>query len=457
MLTVKDYDYDKNYRVLKNSPQVFHEALKYVMRGETRFHVDNGEEDEFDLFYIDNDSAAKSDPTFPDSSYFREEMIFPPYFDYDETDIDKITMDFLDGFEEIFFEEASEYTIVIAEIALAHTSVCVTFRDRKVSLFPWLTDRVRVSSKPMMKETLYVQKQYYPVYIVKDRFCSKGLFHCMFMLQWLTDLPREKIKYLQLTIRRLEGIGSVLSTYFRVKQAFDRFGIRIFLTPGCTRYPEEMLEKYFKIDPAPDDSDESNTIYTVCFNGFVINRFIQRYEAKLDHDIIQPKFLNEMKEYADSVIGQKKVLGVLLRGTDVVIANYAAAYHPADIDVCIRIIEERMEEYQYERIFLATEDSTFLEKMLKAFPGKVIVVSQERHRISDFKSVHYIADLEKLEHSRDTYLASVEDTTVNYLYAMYMLSRCESLVANCKCSGLDLAVSFNEGKYVRKDIVSMMV
>ena len=107
-------------------------------------------------------------------------------------------------------------------------------------------------------------------------------------------------------------------------------------------------------------------------------------------------------------------------------------------------------------IFLATEDSSLLEKMLSAFPGKVITVSQERHRVSDFKNSIYISDLEKEEHSGEEYLASVEDTTVNYFYAMYMLSRCESLVANCICSGLQMATSLNQGKFVRTDIVSLM-
>lgn len=282
MLVIKDYDYDNNHRILKNSPQVFHEALKYVMRGETQFHVENGEDGEFDLFYADNDRTAKSEPTFPDSDFFMDEMIFPPYFAYDEADTDKLMMDLLDGFEEIFFEEANEYTVTIAGIALAHTSLLVTFRDRNVKLFPWLKDRVRMNSKPVRKKTLYVQKQYYAVYNVKDRICSRGLFHCMFMLQWLTDLPKEKIKYLQLTIRRTEGIGSILSTYLRTKQAFERYGIRVFLTPGCTRYPEDMLERYFRVDRKPEDSDESNTVCAVCFNAFVLNHLIQQYEAKLD-------------------------------------------------------------------------------------------------------------------------------------------------------------------------------
>ena len=66
----------------------------------------------------------------------------------------------------------------------------------------------------------------------------------------------------------------------------------------------------------------------------------------------------------------------------------------------------------------------------------------------------YISDLEKSEKTGESYRASVDDTTVNYLYAMYMLSKCDSLVSNCMCSGVNLATSFNEGRYTRVDIQS---
>jgi len=88
------------------------------------------------------------------------------------------------------------------------------------------------------------------------------------------------------------------------------------------------------------------------------------------------------------------------------------------------------------------------------FPHRIIAVSQERHSVSDFKEVKFISDLEKHELSSQDYEAVVENTTVNYLYAMYMLSRCESLLANCMCSGVNFATSFNGGKYVRNEIVA---
>ena len=454
MLSITEFDRNNNYRTLQSAPGGFHEALKHVLRGETRFHVRNGGGADYDLVYTPNDARAKADATFPDSAFFKSELIFPPYYFYDEDDTDRINLDLLDGFDEVFFEEANEYTLAVARLALRHTGLAVTFADARAGLCAWLAGRVTVRKAPETANALYVQREYYPVYVTRDRFCALGLFHSMFLLQWLTDLPREKIRYLELTIRKTEGIGSVLSTFSKARQAFERLGITVYLAPGCTRYSDRMLSRYFKLGMAPKDATPSNTAYVKCFNAFVLNHFIQRNPGELDLGVLQPAFLAQMREYADQVLGGKKALGVLLRGTDYVIANYAGNYRPVDIDDCVRVIRGHMERYGYDCIFLATEDQSFLERMLLEFPRRVIAVSQERHSVSDFGSVKFISELEKREHTGSDYEAMVEDTTVNYLYAMYMLSRCESLLANCMCSGVYFATSFNGGKYVRNEIVA---
>ena len=138
-------------------------------------------------------------------------------------------------------------------------------------------------------------------------------------------------------------------------------------------------------------------------------------------------------------------------------ANYVGIFRPANIEDCIRFIDERVKQYNYDKIFLATEDDYYLERMRAAFPEKIIAIAQERHTKEEFKQVKYISELEKRQSSDESYYNSVEDNLVNYIYAMFMLSRCESLLANCMCNGVNLASAFNEGKYIRKEIVSAML
>ncbi len=456
MLRIKEYDHNNNYRKLKNDPQVFHNALRYVLKGEKRFHVGEGKEEDFDLVYQDNDARAKKDHNFPDSDFFYSEIIFPPYLQYDENDMDRIDLSILNGHEEIFFEETNEYSAVIASLALKHTKMRVTFKDDGFRRFPWIREAVQ-SAKPLTENALYVQKWYYPIFEDPDRFSTTGLFHAMFLLQWVSDLPKQQLKYICFSIRKTEGIGSILASYNLVAQAFEKYGLKVFIEPDCTRFSSEMLAKYFVLGNVPEDSDETNTAYVQCFNSFVLNFEVQRNNSIIDLKMLQPGFVAQMKEYADAVLGEKKVLGVLLRGTDYTVANFAGSFHPAPIEECIRIVDERIREHGYDKIFVATEDSYYLERMIMAFPGKVIAVSQERHDVSEFTDVRYISDLEKKQYRGDAYYASVEDTTVNYFYAMYLLSRCESLVSNCMCNGVKIASSFNRGSYVRTEIVSEMM
>lgn len=103
----------------------------------------------------------------------------------------------------------------------------------------------------------------------------------------------------------------------------------------------------------------------------------------------------------------------------------------------------------YNRIFLATEDKEILRQMRDEFGDKVVVVAQERHSVSDFKSDQIINELEKETLSPEEYDARVEDKTINYFYALYLLSRCDSFMCFGQCNGWDVVNDFNGGKFQR--------
>ena len=47
--------------------------------------------------------------------------MLPPYYLYDENDDTKLSLRLFDGYENIIFEKANEYTIVVAKILLRLT------------------------------------------------------------------------------------------------------------------------------------------------------------------------------------------------------------------------------------------------------------------------------------------------------------------------------------------------
>jgi hypothetical protein len=197
----------------------------------------------------------------------------------------------------------------------------------------------------------------------------------------------------------------------------------------------------------PEDADDTNTIRVVNYYSVMYVKMLRRKGA-LYLSVLQPSFLQEMKMYGDAVIRDQRMLGVLLRGSDYITSAMGGFSRPKQVAEVAPVIQEWFEQGGYDRIFLATEDGDLLDDMVKVFKERLICVSQERYRVSDFHGgMTTISELDRARHPGKAYDAYVEDATVNYLYAIYMLSRCEAFMYSCHCGGVSLARQFNEDRY----------
>ena len=77
--------------------------------------------------------------------------------------------------------------------------------------------------------------------------------------------------------------------------------------------------------------------------------------------------------------------------------------------------------------------------------------------IDEFKPGTTISDLERDSYSAQEYEGRVTDKTVNYFYALYMLSKCDGFLASSHCSGVTTVRNFNTGKYECNDVVREMI
>lgn len=464
MLLLKDYDREKNHRFLKHGPRVFHEALHWVLRGETAFHVKDPEGEDYNLEYVENQKWAERSEKYPDSPLFHQDPLYPPYLIYDENDRDKLCFDILDGFEKVWFEEVNEYTVVLTGVILKNTSLSVSFADKRIYRFFLKSDRLSVTeSIPSAedKTILRVIKDFYPSAFICDFYTMDQvvLFHHIFVFQWLTDLPLKKgsgeaspVRYAEIVVARSEGIGSVLTVYARTKSFLERFGLEVTLQPGSSRYADHIIEKYFNIRMTPEDADENNTVYITNYYGLLFTKML-RYSQGNDFDInsLNPDFVEEMKEYGNAVLKDKRMLGILLRGSDYIASGMSGASAPVTVESALPKIKEWMDEDGYEGIFLATEDRDILDRMTAAFPGKIRAVSQERYSITDFtkEGVTTISELDRKRHPGDDYDTFLEDSTANYFYALYLLSRCESFMYSGQCGGIVMTKSLCEKGFKR--------
>ena len=334
-----------------------------------------------------------------------------------------------------------------------NTDKTVYFADERIKWFVE-DERIRICGRESCPEALKIYDEFVPSAFDADysRMDAMVLFHHIFMFQWLTPLKLSDVKYVEFTVPSTEGIGSIFLAYGRGKAFFaGKYGFTVTLKPGAARYSDSMMQKYCNIAYTPEDSNENNTICIVNYHAIMKMRYLRK-EAALDDSIYTDNFLHDMKSYAEAVLKDKKVLGMLLRGTDYLVNQFGGKYKPVTVDMAIQEAEELLKEYNYDRIFLATEDKDILDAMKENFKDKLITVSQKRYHISDFTDeFKTISQIDRtLYPVKEDYDDFVEDVTVNYLYAMYILSNCDAFVYSCRCSGAAIVTQLGEDKIKRR-------
>ena len=445
----------KEYRVLEHGENVFHEAISYAKQGEKTFYVQNPDGEDYGLSYTLNMDLLPED-----LEYFLKmtdgKDVYPPYLDYDETWTDRICLEFLNNFREACFEAIDEYALVCAKLMLLHTEMDVYFTDRRVAWFlpesghlhivpelPWNKDNKEKTTLyviPGVREMGYFQKDY-------SYISSMPLFNNLFFWQGLTDLPFEQIKYVEMILYKDFGLGAVLNRIYSYSRMFGTKSWEVFLSPGSSRYPDEMLMRYFNISGRPEDATEKNTLVADNMLPLVSTWYFQQFGQGIEEDVFRKEFRQELDEYVQAVLGDKKVLGILIRGSDYVASKMPGMYHQATVDEMIPVIDRWMEEDGYDLLFLATEDQKAFTKMKDHYGSKLRAISQERFSLDEFKGVTMISELEKVRNKKEEYKGAVEDTTINYIYAVYLLSKCESLIASGLNGGYSMTVALNQGRF----------
>ena len=441
-------------KTLPLSERIFHEALREAPESAARFHIKNDRGEDFDIVYWDNEDDIEPLEGYP--AYVKPPFIAKyPY--YDEMDTGTLYMEFLQQFERMMFEELDEYTIVLTRVILANMEMDIWCRDKRIFWFTGETDRIHIVEQfpedRFADNTLYIQEQHRCG--LEDgnfkRLSPVYAFHNVFFMQWiLNGRDLKDFRFMTLPINDSGGIGALLSAYTRNQALAERFGLR-FVAPDKDhfgKYPRALVEKYFAVDIWNPEATAENTLEVP---GAVVINKTQYYTclpATLEASSIARGFKEEMDEYYDAVLGSQKVLGVLIRGSDYLAVGFGGVRKMASVEQMVPKVRQWMTDYGYKKLFLATEDSDILAKMKQEFGKDMIALAQERLSVKNLKQGQIITDYEK-ENNKEDYAAKLEDTTINYFYALYILSRCDAFICSGQCNGWDNVLSLNAGKFER--------
>ena len=172
---------------------------------------------------------------------------------------------------------------------------------------------------PGINETGYTRRDY-------SYMSSMPAFHNVFFWQWLTDKPFEQIRYVEMILYKDLGLGAILNRVYAYNRLFSRKGWRAFLSPGSSRYSDELLMRYFAVDGRPVDADGENTVVADNMTPLVTTWQFQQYGQGIEADVFRPEFRAQLEEYAEAVLGGRKALGVLIRGSDYVVSKLMGMY-----------------------------------------------------------------------------------------------------------------------------------
>lgn len=450
MLTIKNAGTEVRARTLMHSDTVFHEALDFVRNGEKAFHVVCPDGEDYCLVYQKNEEIQRVSGGFPNAPLFQENALFPDYLQYDETDRDFLYLDIFSPYTGVYLEEMNEYSIVILKLLLELTDKTVYTSDSRYRRFlrKKYPGRIIQVNQPEIipdESVMLVRNGFvFDTLVGKyDRIDPICLFHNIFVMQYVKSLFRPGIRRLTVNIPKTEGIGSILNNFFRIRRAAARHGVNVGLKSNCTRYSDEVLRRYFRIqiDEPDADSVPLDDLFTVAFTHMIVT---QKYV--LSADILSEKFLADMNVYKRAAFHDKRMLGVLVRGTDYIASNMPI--QPLPVDEVIPLIEDAMSEGSFDGIFLATEDLDYHEQLTSHFRGRICTIPQRRFRVADLRDTVFLSNLEKVKSQEKDYDHLSEDTLGNYFYAIYLLSECQGFIGMpADCNGVLMTREFNGGRF----------
>lgn len=430
--------------VLTHGPKIFQEANRLGAK-RIRVHVEGG--DDYDLVYVKN---ADCRPDFIRSRW-KDEQCYPDYKNYDIDKQESLYLGFFRPYKTVYLETVNEYTSALGEIVLRYTSLEVFSLDERIRLFfgdriPCITNEERRHGQECLTIGGLEADAVFDVSF--HRIGSVNAFHNVFFLQGMGVFSLENYRYGEITIDEGAGIGSVLNNLSRFKKALARIGLLpVVRGEKIGHFRVSFLEKYFDLRLSAPEANDTNTVFFPEMSSLSSTMFLDWVRPETGLSLLSAPFLDDLREYADAVIRGRRLLGVLIRGTDYLIVYKDGLRKMAGADDMIPLIREWIDAYGYEGIFLATEDLDVLERMHGEFGKKVTVIAQERHSVKELAGHKLLAELEK--ENADDYERSVIEGTVNYFYALYMLSRCAAFLCSGPCNGYDLATGFNGGKYER--------
>ena len=166
------------------------------------------------------------------------------------------------------------------------------------------------------------------------------------------------------------------------------------------------------------------------FDTTLDTAFHQKYAPLYEKYIVPtPEVATYANNKREKIIGNKQhVLGVLCRGTDYTESKPSGHPIQPTAQQAVAKAKEVMSQYGYDYIFLATEDKRIYNVFLEAFGDKLLFSGQRLYEGMDGKK--FLSEIKVANYSEKWH------NTVDYYSTIYILSKCDGLLAGLTCGSI---------------------
>lgn len=175
----------------------------------------------------------------------------------------------------------------------------------------------------------------------------------------------------------------------------------------------------------------------------VINFLSEKYGNKFQYStVLKEKVYDEqIRLFKDKM----KILGVIARGSDYLARHPKGHPIPCETKRYIEYVKKIMTQYNYQYLYLATEDLEIYYEFKEQFSATSLLFSEQK-RVADCGK-HLLMDINFYDKD-DGYIRGME-----YNLVIAMLAKCDGLLANCMCGAAVGALLQNAGKYSHIEIM----
>lgn len=225
-----------------------------------------------------------------------------------------------------------------------------------------------------------------------------------------------------------DDIENLWTTYFKQPHEITGLDLRIV---------ENKVDHFYEMDPIWGPGYKANMIPRELMCATNLYR-----ELVKPNDTTAEYIEKEQRE----LIGDKSILGVLVRGTDLGVDHPKDHPRQPDLEQVLSDVEEVLSTGEFDGIYLASEEDKAEEIFCKRFPAESILTNKRHYLTESYyeaRKTHDIIGLTDVmvENRMDLYTYGLE-----YLSSIFLLSKCNALIAG-NTLGSSAALFLNQGRY----------